>query len=225
MKDLILYHGSKNIIEAPQYGLGNKNNDYGLAFYCTQQLDMALEWASIEGQVGFVNEYRLDVSKFSGLDLTTTEYHILNWLAILLDNRVFHINSDIKKLARDYVLDNFLPAYKEYDYIKGYRADDSYFSFANAFLGNQISLNQLKIAMQLGELGEQIAIKSKGAFENLSYITYHSGVGLGYEIRRSIRDKKARDDFRKIRQMPDINGVYMIDILRQEWRNDDERLR
>ena len=36
----------------------------------------------------------------------------------------------------------------------GYRADDSYFSFANAFLNNTISLEQLRKAMYLGKLGK-----------------------------------------------------------------------
>ena len=40
--------------------------------------------------------------------------------------------------------------------IIGYRADDSYFSFANAFLNNTLSLEQLKEAMYLGKLGEQV---------------------------------------------------------------------
>ena len=32
----IIYHGSQNIIENPQYGVGKLHNDYGLGFYCTK---------------------------------------------------------------------------------------------------------------------------------------------------------------------------------------------
>ena len=41
----------------------------------------------------------------------------------------------------------------------GYRADDSYFSFARAFVNNEISLEQLSYAMRLGKLGELVCIK------------------------------------------------------------------
>lgn len=40
-----LYHGSEKIVETPQFGAGNPRNDYGLGFYCTQNLELAKEWA------------------------------------------------------------------------------------------------------------------------------------------------------------------------------------
>ena len=48
------------------------------------------------------------------------------------------------------MLDTFLPEYEDKDIIIGYRADDSYFAFANAFLNNTLSLAQLEKAMNLG---------------------------------------------------------------------------
>ena len=30
-----IYHGSKDVIRVPQYGMGNPYNDYGLGFYTT----------------------------------------------------------------------------------------------------------------------------------------------------------------------------------------------
>ena len=50
-----------------------------------------------------------------------------------------------------------------------YRADDSYFDYAESFLNNGISVEQLTHAMRLGKLGEQIVVKSKFAFFNLQY--------------------------------------------------------
>ena len=41
MKKVILYHGSNNIINKPGFGLGNKNNDYGLGFYTTENIELA----------------------------------------------------------------------------------------------------------------------------------------------------------------------------------------
>lgn len=44
-KPLTIYHGSKQIVEVPTLGLGRKNNDFGLGFYCTESNDLAKEWA------------------------------------------------------------------------------------------------------------------------------------------------------------------------------------
>ena len=38
---MIIYHGSKDIIKKPIYGIGNPKNDYGLGFYCTENLELA----------------------------------------------------------------------------------------------------------------------------------------------------------------------------------------
>ncbi len=41
----ILYHGSSQIIQTPQFGVGRVDNDYGQGFYCTESLPLAKEWA------------------------------------------------------------------------------------------------------------------------------------------------------------------------------------
>ena len=140
---ITVYHGSSKVIESPIFGVGNPNNDYGLGFYCTESLELAKEWACSAESDGYANQYTLDISDLSILSLTNGDYHILNWLYVLLENRTFRIASDIAKQAKDYIFENFSVDYRQYDIIKGYRADDSYFSFATAFLNNTISLSQL----------------------------------------------------------------------------------
>lgn len=222
---MTIYHGSQKIIEQPVYGAGKPYNDYGQAFYCTKDDEMAKEWASLElEKSGFVNEYDLNLDGLQVLDLTAPDYNILNWLAILIENRVFSLRSDVSKAGYKYIVENFLPIYKEYDVIQGYRADDSYFSFANAFLNNEISLQQLNKAMKLGKLGMQIALKSEKAFSQISFIGSFSSESERYYIKRVMRDEKARNDYREIRQELDLNGIYLIDIIRNQWRNEDVRI-
>ena len=61
MDNLItVYHGSKQIVEIPTFGLGRKNNDFGLGFYCTESSDLAKEWAVSSLSDGFANRYTLD---------------------------------------------------------------------------------------------------------------------------------------------------------------------
>lgn len=224
MEGIILYHGSKSIIERPEYGLGNIHNDYGLAFYCTHNIELAREWACTEDTSGYVNIYSLNPGSFTELNLCDGTYHILNWLAILLENRVFRINSDFKETSREYILSNFMPDYKEYDIIRGYRADDSYFSFANAFIDNRLSLQQLERAMMLGDLGQQIAIRSERAFEELRFVGSEVVDRNIYYPKRLQRDNGAREAYQS-EKTAIYNGTYIIDIIREKWGNEDERLR
>ncbi len=220
-----LYHGSNRIIQIPAFGAGNPENDYGLGFYCTREPELAKEWACAEDEDGFANKYLLKTDGLSCLRLNGAGFHILNWLAILLENRTFFTSSGLPTEARNYLLDNFLPAYKDYDLIIGYRADDSYFSFASAFLNNTISLEQLRRAMHLGLLGEQVVLKSAKSFEALHFEGFTPADGNVYFLKRQARDRQAREDYKKEKSAEKAaDAVYMIDILRQKWNNDDPRL-
>lgn len=225
-KDFIIYHGSQKIIKAPAFGEGNPKNDYGLGFYCTESLQLAKEWACTEENSGYANKYTFDMSNLKILNLSSDKYNILNWLSILLENRIFKISNDIATEGKEYLLEHFLPKYKDYDVIIGYRADDSYFSFANSFLNNTLSLSQLEKAMYLGKLGEQIVLKSKKAFEQIQFNEIITAEKEIYYPMKTARDKEAREAYRNERQgRRASDAVYLIDILREEWLTDDPRLR
>jgi hypothetical protein len=165
-----IYHGSSVIIKAPKLGLGRKNNDYGRGFYCTESMDLAKEWACTLLGGGFCNCYDLDMTMLNVLDLNSDEYSILNWMAVLAEHRLFSTGTPVAGRARKYLIDNFSVNVNTYDVIKGWRADDAYYDFADAFLNNAITVEQLSGAMTLGDLGEQIVLKSQLAFDSLSYI-------------------------------------------------------
>lgn len=225
VKEVTVYHGSPHIVEEPQYGLGNPNNDYGSGFYCTQSLELAKEWACSVEADGYANRYILDMNGLSVLSLTGGEYHILNWLSVLLENRKFRVGSDMAKSARAYILDEFGVDYKKYDVIKGYRADDSYFSFATAFLNGTLSLAQLERAMRLGKLGEQIVVRSENAFAAITFQEAISAEGEIYYPKKLARDTEARAEFKGEKKRGfDEKEVYVLDILRERWKDDDERL-
>ena len=219
MSKLILYHGSPSILKQPIYGYGKTYNDYGQGFYCTQHLELAKEWACSEGVDGFANKYEIETDGLNILNMSSNKYNILNWLAILLENRQLRLSSPIEKRSRDYLLKNFLIEYKQYDCIIGYRADDSYFSFARSFISNTISLKQLSYAMKLGELGEQFVLKSEKAFKNLNFIDYTIADNSIYYNKRKLRDTQARQAFFKQLEEDDKNGIYIRDIINQEVNN------
>jgi len=224
--NVIVYHGSQTVIKKPIYGEGNPRNDYGLGFYCTHEIELAKEWACTEENSGYANQYELDISGLSVMRLSGADYNILNWIAILLNNRSFRISNDVAAEGKRFLLDKFLPDAQSTDVIIGYRADDSYFSFANAFLNNTLSLAQLEKAMYLGKLGEQTMLKSKAAFERIQFIYSEIADREIYYPRKSARDKEARMAYRRERELRRVtDSIYLMDILRERWENDDARLR
>ena len=227
ISDIItLYHGSTKVIENPEFGRGNPHNDYGLGFYCTENLELAKEWACASRSGGFANAYSLDMSRMSTLNLFPPEYGLLEWLAILVNHRVFNIVSQIAIVARDYLTEYFLPDISSYDTIKGLRADDSYFTFAMDFLSNTISLRQFGRAMALGSLGTQHMLRSRVAFELLQYIGSEPADGATYFNKRLKRDQDAREQYLKHERIATFRNddVFMLDVLREELKRDDPRI-
>ncbi len=225
MNKITIYHGSSDIIEKPQFGKGKVYNDYGIGFYCTDNIELAKEWACTEDVDGYVNIYEFNMSKLKVLNLSSSEYSILHWLAILLKYRKVRLSTPVMKRGYEWLLEHFLPDIDEYDVIIGYRADDSYFSFARAFVNNEISLNQLSYAMQLGKLGEQIVLKSKKAFDEIRFVSYEVCDNTIYYAKRKARDDEARTAFIAEQERDDLNGLFMREIIREEVTPDDTRLR
>ena len=223
---MIIYHGSKDIIEKPEFSKGNKKNDYGLGFYCTENLELAKEWACSNNETnGYANQYEIDLSDYNVLDLREEKYSILNWMALLLKFRTFDLNTPISVQAKEYILENFYVDVEEYDLIIGYRADDSYFSFAKDFINNTISVEQLAEAMHLGELGIQIVLKSKKAFDTVKYKSYELAECKEYYVKRVSRDKKARETYLSgYRHKSVSDGLFVMDIIRKGLKNGDKIL-
>lgn len=225
MSKLILYHGSPVIIEHPVFGKGKPYNDYGKGFYCTEHIELAKEWACSENIDGYANQYEIELSDLRILNLSSDEFTILNWLALLIKHREARLSTPLAKRGKEYLLQNFLPEFENYDIIVGYRADDSYFSFARSFVSNEISLKQLGIAMKLGKLGEQIVLKSQKAFDAIKFVDYEIADNAVYYAKRKSRDEEARAAYIKELENEDLDGIFMRDIIREEMKPNDPRLR
>lgn len=221
----ILYHGSEFLIEKPEFGKGARHNDYGRGFYCTENIELAREWACAKKKNGYVNIYELDMEGLKVLNLNDSKYHILNWLAILADNRTYWQNGSIAEEAKKYIKEHFLIDITPYDIIVGYRADDSYFSFAQDFVSGVISLEKLSEAMRLGKLGEQIVLKSPKAFETIYFQNYENVDAEIYYIKKAEREREARREYRRRKkESADIHELFMLDIMREGMENGDTRL-
>lgn len=221
---MVLWHGSQKIIEAPQFGLGKVHNDYGQGFYCTESLDLAREWACSGDADGFVNRYELDMTDLKVLDLLSPHYSVLHWIALLVEHRSFRKDTAIAVGAYKYLHDHFLPDTDACDVIRGWRADDSYFSYARAFVYNTITVEQLGRAMKLGNLGEQIVLKSERAFKAIRFAGFERAPLALYGPLAKERDEAARAQYRELLAENPFEGIRIVDIVREEMMGDDLRL-
>lgn len=222
-KLITIYHGSERIVETPTFGLGKKNNDFGLGFYCTESDALAREWAVSSLRNGFSNRYLLDTEYMKVLNLNSPDYTILNWIAVLVEHRLFSIKTPVARRAKRYLIDNFAVNVNAFDLITGYRADDSYFDYAESFLNNGISVEQLARAMRLGKLGEQIVIKSQFAFSRLQFQGFDVAEREQYYVLRKSRDDEANQMYLDMLE-EESDGLYIQEIMRGGILNDDPRI-
>lgn len=226
MSKIEILHGTDHIIEVPDIDKGNEKNDYGKGFYCTRIPEMAKEWACKQNTDGFSNRYELDLTDLRILDLTDGKHTVLNWIAILLEHRTLSLDSEIAIDAKDYIIEHFSVDTSEYDVIIGYRADDSYFRYAESFVENGLSLRSLNKALHLGKLGEQTVLISKKAYNQIKFIDAEPVEKTIYYPKFIDRDTKAREvyknDIRKTKSYRD--DIFVMDILREEIRSDDPRI-
>ncbi len=226
MTNKILFHGSDQVIENPRLELGNIHNDYGQGFYCTEFENLAGEWACKNGRDGFINRYRLNKEGLKILDLLDGSHTVLNWIALLLKNRVFRLSTQIAIDARQYLIDNFAPDTSAFDLVIGYRADDSYFQYAESFVENGLSVRGLNKALHLGRLGMQTVLISGKAFEQISFESALPADNRKYYPKYLERDSKARNDYSKdiAHDRTYREDLFIMDILREEMTNDDPRI-
>ena len=221
-----LLHGTDHIIETPDITIGNPHNDYGMGFYCTKVDEMAREWACKKNNNGFVNVYDFDDTGLNVLNLLDGNHTVLNWIALLLQFRTFKLDSEIAMDARDYLIEHYAIDLSSYDVVIGYRADDSYFQYAESFVSNALPLRSLNTALRLGKLGEQTVVISQRGFDRLKFLEAYPVDKSVYYPKFADRDSTARDTYRKeIKQSKSYrDDIFVMDILREEMANDGPRI-
>ena len=192
--------------------------------HCTEMEEMAKEWAVSDEHDGYANRYELEMEGLQVLDLDKG-YTVLTWLAVLLQNRTFNVDSPLGREEAAYLKKAFWIDTQVYDIICGYRADDSYFSFAQDFISGAISYQQLKYAMQLGKLGRQVVLVSRKAFSQIKYLDTNRALRLDWLEKKKERDRKARADYLQSDRMRYRRGdLYVVQILDEEMTPEDPRL-
>lgn len=217
---MIFYHGSKKVIDKVKVKGSSYDNDYGPSFYLTLDLDSAKEWACKNNEVGIVNKYSIrneDFESLKILDLTEkNEKTILTWLAILMHFR--KVDTSIKQTLKNRFdwLEKYYIDVNQYDVIKGFRADDSYFKFPLKFITRFLSFENLLRVFKLGNLGIQYAFMSEKAIKKLKFSSYEKCsqeyVGRYFEI-----VKKATEEFELIINEPlNDSETFITDLMEKD---------
>lgn len=211
MEKISLFHGTFEKHVVPTYGLGEEKHDYGKGFYLTENIELAKEWAVCRPDVtcGWVHQYELDTSELKILDFQ--EKDVLSWLAELMkhrdaaDSRRYRMLS--KKFIEKYGIDT-----EEYDVIKGWRANASYFYIAKEFVRDNIDIEILTELLSLGGLGIQYCIKTPLAYSKLREINENL-IPVAYEEFRkkyNQRDISARE---KMRELVDSDANKVTNVF------------
>lgn len=166
MAKIILFHGTPDEIVVPAYGRGDDKHDYGRGFYLTESFELAKEWAVCRPNEtnGWVHKYELDTTRLKILDFQ--EKDILSWLAELMKHRDAADSKRYRMLAKKFI-EKYGIDTAEYDVIKGWRANASYFYIAKEFVRDNIDIEILEKLLSLGGLGVQYCLVSKLAYTNL----------------------------------------------------------
>lgn len=209
---MLFYYGADKIVDKPIYNYGNSSNDYGLGFYLTTDKRMAELWASKNKNGGYVIKYELDINELNVLYLNNSDKEsVLKWISLLIRHRFSNDDYERAKSTIDFLSNKYYVDLSNYDLIVGYRADDSYFSYSRDFVFNDLSLEMLKKAMELGNLGLQYVLKSKKAFDKIKIISYEKvPYSKDYESFRF----KTLNEYSIIKESDSINNTFIRDIMR-----------
>lgn len=169
MAKLMLFHGTHSEKGVPTYGFGDDKHDYGRGFYLTESSELAKEWAICKPDEtnGWVHKYELDIDGLKILDFQ--QESALAWLAELMKHRDAGDSKRYRMLAKKFI-DKYGIDTSEYDVIKGWRANASYFYIAKEFVKDNIDIDILEELLSLGGLGIQYCLKSELAFSKLKEV-------------------------------------------------------
>ena len=145
---MILYHGSKEVVEFPEIRKALYHKDFYFGFYCTMYPEQAIRWAIRFDGIGYLNEYRympnnkLNIKKFPQM----TE----EWLDFIVACRS----------GRPH----------EYDIVEGPMADDTIFNYVQNFIDGKISREAFWDLAKFKKPTHQISFHTVKALTTLTFL-------------------------------------------------------
>ena len=144
-----------------------------------------------------MHKYELEIDGLKILDFQSE--NILSWLAELIKHREVADSKRYRMLSKKFI-EKYGIETKEYDVIKGWRANASYFYIAKAFVRDEIDVEILEELLLLGDLGIQYCIKSELAYSQL----YEVGEELSTVEFEAFNEKYNKRDITARRKMKEL---------------------
>jgi hypothetical protein len=145
---MILYHGSKEIIQYPEIRIQKYNKDFYFGFYCTLYPEQAIRWATRFDGVGILNKY--DYMPDENLKIKCFPEMTEEWL--------------------DFIVDCRLGKPHDYDIVEGPMANDTIFNYVQNFVDGKISREAFWELAKFKKPTHQISFHTAHALAALTFI-------------------------------------------------------
>ena len=153
MKDIIIYHGSTQIVEYSEIRVAKYNKDFYFGFYCTMMPEQARRWATRFTGKGIINEYLYRPNE----KLKTLIFPEMTeeWL--------------------DFIASCRLGEPHDYDIVEGPMANDTIFNYVQDFVDGKISRAAFWELAKFKKPTHQISFHTAKALTTLKFLK-------GYEV-------------------------------------------
>ena len=144
---MVLYHGSKEIVEYPEIRKARFNKDFYFGFYCTSLSEQAKRWATRYGEKGYINQYEYTPDK--SLRCLVFEEMTEEWLDFIVACRNGKSHN--------------------YDIVEGPMADDTIWNYVDDFTRGEISRTAFWELVKFKYPTHQIVFCSEKALKQLHF--------------------------------------------------------
>ncbi len=134
MSEIIVYHGSTEIVKNPICSIGRNNLDFGRGFYVTDLRDQAISWANnvarIRNEVAVLNKYKLNRENIlENYKCKIFKAYDSDWLDFIVANRSGQYSAN------------------DFDFVEGGVANDRVVDTVNLYMAGlipfEVALNEL----------------------------------------------------------------------------------
>lgn len=152
-QQIVIYHGSRQIVEFPEIRISRFNKDFYFGFYCTLFFEQAKRWAVRYKHSGIINEY---------IYTPDTSLNILTF-------------NDMTEEWLDFIVSCRLGKPHGYDIVEGPMVNDTIFNYVQSFADGQISREAFWALAKFKRPTHQISFHTAKALTTLNFLK-------GYEV-------------------------------------------
>ena len=145
---MILYHGSKEVVDSPEIRIQKYNKDFYFGFYCTVLPEQAVRWATRFDGVGYLNEYEYTPNE--NLRIKRFPQMTEEWLDFIVSCRRGQPH--------------------EYDIVEGPMANDTIFNYVQDFVDGKITREAFWALAKFKKPTHQISFHTVRALTTLAFV-------------------------------------------------------